>query len=191
MKNSVLLSQLKDTYKDTLPLDSVQELERLTVDADFINVLCSMSVESVSHELRTEIIKMLQSNEVDANEWFKDCALKSPKSSCRRWALINLSLMQCKTAKVAVLKGLKDRCRKVRIAAAFNAGLYRDDDVLTALEHYFETERFDFAWDIITDEVKKLIGKRKKNDLREHSEVVRKPRRALPATLINVFISEK
>lgn len=48
MKNSALLSQRKDTHQETLPPDSVQELEGAMVDADFIDVLCSMSVESIS-----------------------------------------------------------------------------------------------------------------------------------------------
>jgi hypothetical protein len=100
---------------------------------------------------------LLQSNIVEATEWFKDCALNLPKSSHRRWALINLSLMECQTAKKAVLKGLTDRCRKVRIAAAFNAGLYCDDDVTKALEDYFKTKKFDFAQEIITNEIKRLI----------------------------------
>ena len=55
--------------------------------------------------------------------------------------MINLSLVECPNAKEAVIQGLKDPHRSVRIAAAFNAGLYCDSDVVNALELFFERHR--------------------------------------------------
>lgn len=56
-------------------------------------------------------------------------------------ALINLSLMECRNAKKAVMQGLNDPHGSVRIAAAFNTGLYCDSDVVNSLELFFERNR--------------------------------------------------
>lgn len=56
-------------------------------------------------------------------------------------ALINLSLMECRNAKKAVMQGLNDPHRSIRIAAAFNTGLYCDSDVVNSLELFFERNR--------------------------------------------------
>ena len=149
----ILINQLKETQEDRLMINMVQQLRPYMADRDVLTALCSVSVKSIDPQLRNEIIRAIQSNRTAAKQWFIDCALISPKSSERRWALINLSLMQCRSAKTAVLKGLKDLSRKVRIAAAFNLGLYYDDEVIKALETYFVTGQFDVDCAIIEDDI--------------------------------------
>jgi hypothetical protein len=117
-------------------------IQQVETEGKVLDLLCKNAVETRHYDIREALINLLKNNSEAANLRFIDYVLHSPDSGHRRWALVNLSLMECRTAKDAVLKGLRDPDIEVRMAAALNAGLYDDKEVLKALEHFFETSRF-------------------------------------------------
>ena len=68
------------------------------------------------------------------------------------------------------MQGLKDTHRSVRIAAAFNTGLYDDSDLVNAFEIFFERNRFSFVLDGIRQASKPLLPliKKVKKTFREY-----------------------
>jgi len=73
-----------------------------------------------------------------ANHYFTYIAIYGKKTDIRKWALVNLSLMECRNARVAVVHGLQDTSHAVQQAAALNIGLYHDPDFLKKVEQFFE-----------------------------------------------------
>lgn len=116
---------------------------QITMDNSVLFSLCKNAVETKDYKFREALIEILKNNAEEACKCFSDYAIQSSNANQRRWALVNLSLMECRTAKEAVLHGLQDPVRKVRMAAALNAGLYDDQEVLAALQHFFTTNRFE------------------------------------------------
>ncbi len=116
--------------------------KKVTIDSRVLDSLCKNAVETKDYEFRETLLDILKNNAEEAHKRFIDYAVHSPDPIQRRWALVNLSLMECRTAKEAVLNGLWDPDQEVRMAAAMNAGLYDDREVLAALEHFFATNRF-------------------------------------------------
>ncbi len=159
-----LLNLLINPLDEDSQVDAVRQLNKYTKDRGVLNLLCTAAVEEISGKLRDALIQSLKLNEEEANRWFKKCAINSPYPAERRRALIALSLMDCQTAKEAVIQGLQDPHRSVRVVAALNAGLYYDKDVLKALENYFEKKPFDFTWESFAGAVKKAWYKKRKSD---------------------------
>ncbi len=114
----------------------------VTMGSSVLDALCQNAVETKDYEFREALLDILKNNAEEVHKRFIDYAVHSPDPIQRRWALVNLSLMECGTAREAVLSGLRDPNTEVRIAAAMNAGLYDDREVLAALEHFFATNRF-------------------------------------------------
>jgi hypothetical protein len=65
--------------------------------------------------------------------------------------------MECRDAREAVMQGLRDTHRSVRIAAAFNTGLYDDSDMVNAFEIFFERNRFSLVVDGLRQASKPLL----------------------------------
>jgi hypothetical protein len=121
---------------------ATHRIRQIASDSSVLSSLCKAAIETKHHDVREALIEILKNNAEEACKGFSDYAIQSPNANRRRWALVSLSLMECRTAKEAVLHGLQDSERKVRVAAAMNAGLYDDKEVLAALEHFFTTNRF-------------------------------------------------
>jgi hypothetical protein len=124
---------------------------------------------------------MLKGNQGEANRRFSHIAIHAEDPDDRRWALINLSLMACRNAKEAVMQGLNDPYRSVRIAAAFNAGLYSDQDVVNSLELFFERNRPSFVSDGVCQSVKPFLPLMKKlgrlySEYYRHNNTKNKPK---------------
>lgn len=109
---------------------------------EVVDHFCKLAVETDYHDIRKVLLEALRNRADEANARFIAYARQAKKPAIRRRALINLSLMKCRDAKDVVLQGLRDPSREVRVAAAFCAGLYQDQDVLTALKHFFEVHNF-------------------------------------------------
>lgn len=137
MKKRLLIEQVNDVSEDREKIDAVRQLGLYIDDAEVLDVLCREAIETDSHRVREALIKTLKGNQDEANRLFSHIASCAKDSTHRRWALIDLSLMECSNANEAVMQGLRDPHRLVRIAAAFNAGLYCDSDVVNALELFF------------------------------------------------------
>ena len=114
--------------------DALNRLKASLFDPMVVDVLCATAVGNIDHRLRESLIQVLKNNPVPAYQYFIQNAIHSPDMNNRRWSLVNLALMECCKAKEAVLIGLQDHMRPVRLAAALNAGLYDDDAILKALD---------------------------------------------------------
>ena len=164
MEKKNLLHLLINTSDEDAQINAARCLHKYAFDRGVLNILCTVAVEAISGKLRDALIKTLKLNPEEANRWFKNCAMNSPEPVQRRRALISLSLMECHTAKEAVIQGLQDPHRSVRIGAALNAGLYNDKDVTKALENYFEKKPLDLALESFAEAVKKVWHKRRRVD---------------------------
>ena len=160
-----LMKLLIETSEDHLKINAICQLVSYIDDSKVLDALCCEAIETDSHRVREALIKTLKGNQEEANRRFSQIALCAKDPTHRRWALINLSLMECRDAKEAVMQGLRDTHRSVRIAAAFNTGLYNDSDVVNAFEMFFECNRFSLALDGLRQAAKPflpLINKVKK-----------------------------
>ena len=142
MDRRELLNLLNEVSEDQLKINAIRHSSPHINDAKVLDVLCREALETDSHHVRNALIQTLKGNPEEANRRFSQIALCAKDPTHRRWALINLSLMECRDAKEAVMQGLRDPRRSVRIAAAFNTGLYDDRDVVNAFEMFFERNRF-------------------------------------------------
>lgn len=130
-------------------IKAVRALAPFTDDLRVMEALCEAAVTTTSHRLREHLIEALKFNPAGACMRFAEEALWSPTPSRRQWALVNLSLLDCREASEAVIHGLNDPHASVRRAAAMSAGLYDDAEVLRALERYFEKHRFELTLSFI------------------------------------------
>lgn len=152
-----LIKLLNEVSEDHLKVSAIRRLGPHINDAKVLDALCHEAIETVSPCVRDELIRALKNNQSEANRRFSRIAICAKDSTHRRWALINLSLMECDDAKEAVIQGLRDTHRLVRFAAAFNAGLYYDSDVVNALELFFERNRFLLVLDGLCQACKPLL----------------------------------
>ena len=162
MNKHSLMNLVNTVSEDNLKIDAVHWLGPYIDDAEVLDVLCREAIETDGHLVREALIKTLKGNQDEANQRFSRISIFAKDPTHRRWGLINLSLMECRNAKEAVMQGLRDPHRSVRIAAAFNTGLYCDRDVVNALELFFERNRPLFVFDGVCQAVKPLIPLMKK-----------------------------
>lgn len=137
MDKKELMNRIRNAPLTKDKIDAVSWLEPLINDPMVLECLCATANESIDYRLREAIISTLKKNKTMANRYFIGCANQSSNAVHRRWSLVNLSLMECRTAKEVILKGLKDSSRSIRIAAALNAGLYNDKEFRKALDNFF------------------------------------------------------
>lgn len=132
-----LLYQFESGADEQKKISVVYRLKRYTSDPAVLECMCAAAVETESYRLREALLETLKSEFEKSTRRFVDYATRSSNSRHRCWALVNLSLMGCRTAKEAILTSLRDREYSIRMAAAFNCGLYDDVDVLEALDDVF------------------------------------------------------
>jgi hypothetical protein len=154
---------------DHRTIQAARMLASCTDDHQVMDALCEAAVSTTSHKVREVLIDVLKTNPAGACRRFSDYALWSDHPSCRKWALVNLSLMACRSAKNAVISGLSDPDASVRKAAALNTGLYDDKDVLDAQERYFEKHRFGLTLSFIGDGIAALKTKSDRLDDAEYA----------------------
>ena len=157
MDKRSLINLVNTVSEDHLKIDAIHPSGAYIKDAKVLDALCREAIETDSHRFREALIKTLKGNPDEANRRFSQIALCAKDPRHRRWALINLSLMECRDAKEAVMKGLRDTHRSVRIAAAFNTGLYDDSDIVNAFEIFFERNRFSLVVDGLRQAAKSLL----------------------------------
>ena len=138
MNKEMLIATLFKDIDESNKISAIRELEGFLSDTDVVLALCLVTLQTESHELRSFIIQSLKGIADKVNPYFAHMAVNGGSATLRKWALVNLSLMECKSAKAAVISGLKDSSRLVQQAAALNIGLYRDADFLKEVESFFE-----------------------------------------------------
>lgn len=138
MRKQALIDALSRDRKDVQKLSVVRKLRDFLNDDDVVWALCFESIQTDLHQLRAAIIETLRSKEDMANAYFAHMAVNAKCATMRKWALVNLSLMNCRSAKSAVINGLNDSSGKVQHAAALNIGLYRDTEFLMEVKYFFE-----------------------------------------------------
>lgn len=126
-------------------LSAARQLQAHLCDIDVIRALCFESIKTDSHKLRACIIGVLKNRSRLANKCFAYIAIHSRRTEVRKWALVNLSLMECVDAKEAVINGLKDTSKAVQSAAALNIGLYHDPEFQKEVEHFFKKNRLEYV----------------------------------------------
>lgn len=165
------IHQLFGLSGDHQTIQAALALSSITDDLQVMDALCEAAVYTTSHKVREALIEVLKKNPAGACLRFSDYALWSENPSCRKWALVNLSLMGCREAKEAVMQGLSDPHPSVRRAAAMSTGLYDDKDVLNAQERYFESHRFGLTMSFLGDSAASL--KTRKNDSKDSGYTVK------------------
>jgi len=138
MGKHTLIAALFRDIDESEKKSAVRKLQNLLTETDVVLALCLVTLQTESHELRSYIIQALKSIAETVNPYFARMAVNAQSATMRKWALVNLSLMECKNAKTAVMSGLRDSSHLVQQAAALNIGLYRDPDFLKEVEVFFE-----------------------------------------------------
>ena len=157
MNKRSLMNLVNTVSKDHLKINRISKSDPYIKDPKVLDRLCRKAIETDNHRFREALIKTLKGNPDEANRRFSQVALCAKDPAHRRWALINLSLMECRDAREAVMQGLRDAHRSVRIAAAFNTGLYEDSDMVNAFEIFFERNRFSLVLDGLRQASKPLL----------------------------------
>lgn len=132
-----LLHRLCNAADEQEKISAVYRLRQYLSDQSVLGYLCATAVETDDYRLREALIDTLKTKFEESAQRFIDYAIFSSNPNHRRWALVNLSLMECRSAKEAVLAGLKDGEKSIRVAAAFNAGLYEEEEFQESLDDLF------------------------------------------------------
>jgi hypothetical protein len=159
MSKFSLIQLLQTAEDESTAMLAIRQLERYLTDPAIFNLLCAFAVATDNPVLRHALLKSLDTHAEAAARRFVKYVHRSRNPRIRRWALINLALMACRTAQDAVLEGLLDGNRAVRRAAAENAGLYTETAVQSALEDFYEKHRFDLVLECLRQGIK-LRGRR-------------------------------
>lgn len=144
MKKHRLIHTLRCDSDCAKKLSAARQLQMHLCDIDVIRALCFESIKTDSHKLRACIIGILKKRSHIANECFAYIAIHAKRTEVRKWALVNLSLMECAEAKEAVIKGLRDASQAVQSAAALSIGLYHDPEFQKEVECFFEKKRLEY-----------------------------------------------
>jgi hypothetical protein len=145
MNKHRLVHILRSDCKQADKLAAARQLQAHLCDIDVIRALCFESIKTDSHKLRACIIGILKNRSHIANKCFAFIAMHARQTAVRKWALVNLSLMECNDAKEAVIKGLQDTSKAVQSAAALNIGLYHDPEFQKEVERFFNKNRLEYV----------------------------------------------
>lgn len=147
MNIQTLLDQLKDSSNEATQINAVQELKSVLEKDCVLETLCRTAVGPVGAKVREAILAALQPTAEKANGWFVAAARDARHAARRRLALLNLSLMECRSAesREVILQGLKDPDEAIQHAAALCAGFFDDTQFLTEVERFLERNRFVLA----------------------------------------------
>ena len=165
------LNQLMSLADNQKKMETARRLESFTDNTKVMDVLCTAAVYTDHYGLREVLLDVLKNNLAGAYARFSDYALWSKDPVARKHALMNLNLMGCREAIDAVISGLYDPNASVRKAAAMSAGLYDDKNVQIALEHYFETHRFELTFAFIGDGMRSMSKRPECSDEKESSNM--------------------
>lgn len=119
-------------------IEALQNATHFELTDEMVAAVCKVAIETFETKVRQAAIDLLRLKaEEEAANIFSMFAQKGNDRQ-RRWAFMNLALIQCRSKMEIVLKGLVDPVNSVQRAAAMNVGLYQDQDFLKAIESYFE-----------------------------------------------------
>ena len=105
MDKRSLINLVNTVSEDHLKINAIRHSGPHIKDAKVLDALCREAIETDSHRFREALIKTLKGNPDEANRRFSQVALCAKDPTHRRWALINLSLMECCEAKKPSCKG--------------------------------------------------------------------------------------
>lgn len=143
-------------------MEAARSLATLVKESQVMDVLCKAAVTTTHRGLRDVLLDVLKANPAGACKRFSDIALQAKDPAKRKHALTNLRLLDCREAKQAVIGGLYDPVASVRKAAAMSAVGYGDRSVHMALEHYFESRRFEHVLSLIINGMNAILNKVKR-----------------------------
>ncbi len=137
-----LIRNLSEGWCEVSRYQAVDQLRWHLDDSTVLMAMCSAALKEVSTPLRKYIVRALRPAGHTANPLFEKAAVQCTSATIRKRAFESLSLMDCRTARSAVIQGLNDPDRDVRMAAALNIDLYNDLVFASAVEGFFEKNRF-------------------------------------------------
>lgn len=137
MEKQQWLDRLRDHGSISTRIGAACELVQYLDDSEVVDCLCRVAATTQSRQLRKEIVMTLRYNPREVGRKLGDLAVDHPAASCRRQAFFLLSELDCRDAGEAIMKGLEDPIGSVRRAAAFNAGLYTDPEMVAAFRGFF------------------------------------------------------
>ncbi len=140
-----LLEVLQTAEDEATAIAAIRQLARHLTNGAVLNLLCAFAVATENTTIREALITAFKAHADKVATRFVHFFNRSRSPKVRRWALINLGLLEYRAAPEAVLEGLLDTDKSVRMAAATNAGLYDDPAILSALEDFYEKHRLDLV----------------------------------------------
>lgn len=127
-------AHLSEQLRAVRRLRTVQDLPEVTA------ALCLTAVDTQRQPLRAALMAALKDNP-RAEAYFLGVAGGEGPVYLRKWALLNLSLMNSQRAREVVLAALRDPFESVRRAAAYHVAHYADEEAKSAFINYFEANR--------------------------------------------------
>lgn len=130
----------------------LQAIDRLSSHVDDNRVfddLCAVALCTLNPKVRNKIIKILEAQADKACHRFAQVAADTTCENTYLWALVNLSLLNCRTteSKSVICNGLNHPKFKIQKAAALSIGLFDDAAFLLEVERFMERNRLLFAKD--------------------------------------------
>ena len=116
MNKQWLMNQVNSDSEEFSQIEAVRRLGPYIDDTEVLDSLCRAAVETDNRRVREILISTLKNNQDEVNRRFSQIAIHAENPTHRRWALINLSLMECGNAK---------KSRHERIARPASIGSHR------------------------------------------------------------------
>jgi len=142
MTDDQLIRDLSEGWSEISRYQAVDRLREHLDDLTVLMAVCSAALKERNTSLREHIVDALRPVRREASRLFEKAAAKCPSATIRRRAFVNLSLLECRTARSTVIQGLDDPDPAVRIAASLSMGLYNDLTFVSVVEGFLEKNRF-------------------------------------------------
>ena len=159
MGKNMLLQILQTAEDEPAAIMAIRQLERFLTDPEMVNLLCAYVVGTENLNIRQTLVATLKCRAEEAAARLVFFVKRSRNPIVRQRALASLAMMECRSASEAVLLGLMDSDRRVRMAAASNAGLYDDPPILRALEDFYEKHRLTLVMESLAQAAEAVSAK--------------------------------
>jgi hypothetical protein len=141
------LARLHRGSDETAQLAAIKQLSPHAQESLVFDALCAVALKTANATIRHNIIRLLKPQTEKACHRFTQAAENTPSPQERRWALVNLSLLNCRSieAQTAIRNGLNHPDFESQQAAVMSTGLFEDPDFLMEVERFMERNRFFFS----------------------------------------------
>ena len=168
-----LFEQLHDDKDEASQLNAVSQLTPHAGNFLVFEKLCGVALKTLNSSVRNRIIGALIPQTDRACRRFCQAASSATCADTHRWALVNLSLLNCRTpeSENAIHKGLNHPNFEINKAAALSIGLFNTPDFLLDVERFMERNRFNFTQDNLRTMAFKIADFMRKYSRRGQQEI--------------------